>query len=93
MGRTVPAFRPALEGEISSWDNFKRGLRPEEREIFNTLSGYARIHADAGSLAARPELTQVMFFSMFLEQQKQIESLVKQVDELERKENQRSKEN
>ena len=85
MGRTVPAFRPALEHEIGTWNDFKRGLRPKEREIFDKLAGFARIHADAGSLAARPELTQVMFISMFLEQQKEIERLNDKIKELEKK--------
>ncbi|MHA1727326.1 MAG: hypothetical protein ACTSWY_01180 [Promethearchaeota archaeon] len=83
MGRTVPAFRPALESELKTWDAYKRGLRSNDREIFNKLMGYTRIHADAGSLAARPELTQVMFISMFLEQQKEIELLNKKIKKLE----------
>lgn len=82
MGRTVPAFRPALEYEIKSWEEFRRGLKPEEREIFDTMINYARIHADAGSLAARPELTQVIFMSMLIEQQKEIKKLQEQVNEL-----------
>lgn len=85
IGRTVPAFRPALEHELKTWDDFKRGLRPKDREIFNKLVGFARIHADAGSLAARPELTQFMFISMFLEQQKKIEELETQIKNLEKK--------
>lgn len=82
MGRTVPAFRPALEHEIKSWDEFRRGLKPEEREIFDAMMNYARIHADAGSLAARPELTQVVFMSMLIEQQKEIKKLQEQVKTL-----------
>ncbi len=84
MGRTVPSFRPALEHEIESWKDFKRALRPEDQEIFNRLMNFARIHADAGSLGARPMLSEVLFFSFAIEQEKKIEMLEKRVRELEK---------
>jgi len=83
MGRTVPSFRPALEHEIESWKNFKRALRPEEQKIFNKLMNYARIHADAGSMSARPMLSEVLFISFAVEQEKKIEILEERVKELE----------
>ena len=83
MGRTVPSFRPALEHEIESWKNFKRALRAEEQKIFNKLMNYARIHADAGSMSARPMLSEVLFLSFAVEQEKKIEMLEKKVKELE----------
>ncbi|MFX0139562.1 MAG: hypothetical protein ACFFDN_38325 [Candidatus Hodarchaeota archaeon] len=83
MGRTVPSFRPALEHEIESWKDFKRALRSEEQKIFDRLMNYARIHADAGSLSARPMLSEVLFISFAFEQEKKIESLEKKVEELE----------
>lgn len=83
MGRTVPSFRPALEHEIKSWKDFKRALRAEEQKIFNKLMNYARIHADAGSMSARPMLSEVLFLSFAIEQEKKIEMLEKKVKELE----------
>ena len=83
MGRTVPSFRPALEHEIESWRSFKRALRPEEQKIFNKLMNYARIHADAGSMSARPMLSEVLFISFAVEQEKRIEMLEERVKELE----------
>ncbi|MHA1293524.1 MAG: hypothetical protein ACTSQJ_12775 [Promethearchaeota archaeon] len=83
MGRTVPSFRPALEHEIESWKDFKRALRPEDQKIFNQLMNFARLHADAGSLSARPMLSEVLFASFAIEQQKKIELLEKRVKELE----------
>ena len=83
MGRTVPSFRPALEHEIESWKNFKRALRPEEQKIFNKLMNYARIHADAGSMSARPMLSEVLFISFAVEQEKRIEMLEEKIKELE----------
>ncbi|MFX1502384.1 MAG: hypothetical protein ACFFDH_15595 [Promethearchaeota archaeon] len=83
MGRTVPSFRPALEHEIESWKDFKRALRPEEQKIFDKLMNFARIHADAGSLSARPMLSEVLFISFAVEQEKRIEALEEKVKELE----------
>ncbi|MHA2282037.1 MAG: hypothetical protein ACXAC5_14435 [Promethearchaeota archaeon] len=83
MGRTVPSFRPALEHEIESWKDFKRALRAKEQKIFNKLMNYARIHADAGSMSARPMLSEVLFLSFAVEQEKKIEILEKKVKELE----------
>ncbi|MFX1280740.1 MAG: hypothetical protein ACFFA3_15295 [Promethearchaeota archaeon] len=83
MGRTVPSFRPALEHEIESWKNFKRALRPEEQKIFNKLMNYARIHADAGSMSARPMLSEVLFISFAVEQEKRIEKLEEKIKEFE----------
>ncbi len=85
MGRTVPSFRPALEHEIESWKDFKRALRPEDQKIFDKLMNFARIHADAGSLSARPMLSEILFISFAIEQEKRIESLKKRVQELEKK--------
>jgi hypothetical protein len=83
MGRTVPSFRPALEHEIESWKDFKRALRPEEQKIFDKLMNFARIHADAGSMSARPLLSEVLFISFAIEQEKKIELLEQKVNELE----------
>jgi hypothetical protein len=83
MGRTVPSFRPALEHEIESWKDYKRALRPEEQVIFDKLMNFARIHADAGSLAARPMLSEHLFISFEIEQEKKIEALMRHIQELE----------
>ncbi len=83
MGRTVPSFRPALEKEIESWKDYKRALRPEDAKIFDKLMNYARIHADAGSMGGRPMLSEVLFVSFAIEQEKKIESLEKRIKQLE----------
>ena len=83
MGRTVPSFRPALEKEIESWKDFKRALRPREQKIFDKLMNYARIHADAGSMSARPMISEILFMSHAIEQEKKIERLEQKIVELE----------
>ncbi len=83
MGRTIPPFRPALEMEIESWKEFRRGLRPEERIFYDRIMDFARQHADSGSLSARPLISEVIFFSCLIEQQKHIEILRQKIRELE----------
>lgn len=82
-GRTVPSFRPALEHEIESWKDYKRALRPEDQRIFDKLMNFARIHADAGSLSARPMLSEILFMSFAIEQEKKIGLLEKKIIEIE----------
>ena len=85
MGTTVPSFRTALEKEIESWKDFRRALRPELQAIFDDLMNFARIHSDAGSMSARPILSDVLFMSFALEQQKKILSLENRIKKLETK--------
>jgi hypothetical protein len=42
MGKTVPAYRMALEEEISRWSGFARALRKSDREAFDELIGYVQ---------------------------------------------------
>ena len=44
---------------------------------------YARIHADAGSLGARPMLSEILFISFAIEQEKKIGQLEKKIEGLE----------
>ena len=44
---------------------------------------YARIHADAGSMSARPMLSEILFISFAVEQEKRIENLEEKVEKLE----------
>ncbi|MHA1776084.1 MAG: hypothetical protein ACTSWC_04890 [Promethearchaeota archaeon] len=85
MGRTILPFRPALEMEIQSWKDYRRGLRPEERPLMDKIMVEARKRSDAGSLAARPLISEVLFLSIFIGQQKEIESLQKRIKKLEEK--------
>lgn len=82
MGRTLPPFRPALDMELASWKEFRRGLRVEDQPVFDQVVQYARQHADAGSLAARPLITEVIFFSIALEHQKSLTLLTQQLQTL-----------
>ncbi|MFX1238047.1 MAG: hypothetical protein ACFFAS_11925 [Promethearchaeota archaeon] len=82
IGRTVPSFRPALEHEIESWNGFKRALRPPDQEIFNKLMNHARSHSDAGSMSARPMLSEILFISIAIEQERKIMELKNELESL-----------
>ncbi len=82
MGRTLPSFRIALDQEIKSWTNYRRGLRIEDREYFDNVMRYARIHSDAGSLAARMLLSENVFLSALIEQDKRIIELKVEIERL-----------
>ena len=81
MGRTIPTFRMLLEQEISSWSDFRRALRPEERKYYDAIMDIARLKADAGSNVTRPMLSEIMFMSILIEQQKQISKLRLKLEE------------
>ncbi len=85
MGRTVPTYRNILENIVSEWQEFRRALRKEDREVFDRLMEKARMHASAASYEARVDPTESMFISILLEQEKEIGELRKKVEELELK--------
>ncbi len=82
MGRTVPTYRNILENIVSEWQEFRRALRKEDREVFDRLMEKVRMHASAASYEARVDPTESMFISILLEQEKEIGELRKKVEEL-----------
>ncbi len=85
MGRTLLPFRMALEEELSTWKRFRSALSPENQILFDELMQYAREHADAGSLAGRSLLSEVIFMSIAIEQQKKLHFLQKQLEDMKEK--------
>jgi len=77
MGRTVPTYRMQLVAEVARWQAFRRALRVEDQAAFDALFGFARVFADAGSMAARACPSESIFLSMLL-------GLVKELEELRR---------
>ena len=63
--------------------NILAKIAAEEQKVFDRLMNFARIHADAGSLSARPMLSEILFISFAIEQEKKIIMLEKKVEELE----------
>lgn len=47
MGRTVPTWRSRLEKRIEYWRDFKRALRPNERDSLENLASAVRRRSSA----------------------------------------------
>ena len=77
MGRTVPTYRLALERMAQQWNDFKRALRKDDREAFESLINRARMHASAATYAISLDPTESAFLSMLLEHEKELIQLKK----------------
>ena len=85
MGRTVVSYRQAVEGEIASWDGFKKALRARDAEAFDKMMNACRLHASAGSMATRPILFEAVVMSILLEQEKTLMELAEKLDRIEKR--------
>ncbi|MFW9956845.1 MAG: hypothetical protein ACFFCT_02130 [Candidatus Odinarchaeota archaeon] len=83
MGRTVRTFRDAIRIEEARWKEFRRTLRPAQREVFDRIFDYARSLADAGTMVPTPRITEVIFLSAILRMQEEIHSIGKRIQALE----------
>jgi hypothetical protein len=72
MGRTVPTYRIALERMAQQWNDFKRALRKDDREAFESLINRARMHASAATYAISLDPAESAFLSMLLEHEKEL---------------------
>jgi hypothetical protein len=78
MGRTVPTYRLALERMAKQWNDFKRALRKDDREAFESLVNRARMHASAATYAIDLDPAESAFLSMLLEHEKDLIQLKKE---------------
>ncbi len=75
MGRTVPSFRMLLEEIVLELSVFKRALRGEDKDAFDSLMNKARTHASSCTVTPMLEPTDAVFLSILVEQEKEIISL------------------
>ncbi len=75
LGRTVPSFRMQLEEIILELSVFRRALRGDEKEAFDSLMNKARKHASSCTVAPTLDPMDAVFLSILIEQQKEINSL------------------
>lgn len=85
MGKTVEAYRMALDGEIDRWSGFARALRRPEREAFDELMDMCRSYASESSCATNPIIFEPMMMSILLAQQVRIHKLERQLKEASQK--------
>jgi hypothetical protein len=72
----------ALEDEIRRWSSFAKALRKEDREAFDLVMDACRSYASAASNATKPILFEPMVMSILICQQKCLQKLQKEVDNL-----------
>lgn len=72
MGRTVPTYRMALESMAQQWNDFRRALRKDDRDAFDSLINRARMHASASTFAISLDPMESALLSMLLEHEKML---------------------
>jgi hypothetical protein len=80
----VPSYRQALETEINRWESFRKALRGRDLEAFDKMMSACRTSASAGGSATRPILTEAMFMSILLNQQKELMEVKESLERLEK---------
>jgi len=85
MGRTVRTFRDGVRIEEARWKEFRRTLRPAQRERFDRIFDSARSNADAGTMIVTPRIVEVILLSAIMEILGEIDEISKRVESLERR--------
>jgi hypothetical protein len=80
LGRTVLSYRQAIENEIKKWEGFRKALRARDRQAFDEMMNACRAYASAGGNATRPILSEAMFMSILLAQQKALMKIKRELD-------------
>ena len=66
MGRTLPTMIQYIHFEEEQWKSYRRALRQEDRELFDTLWQYVRHFAVSSQIANRPIPFESLLLSMIL---------------------------
>ena len=82
MGKTVESYRMALESEINRWNGSARALRKDDREAFDELMDMCRSNAMAAGNACNPIIFEPMVMSILLAQQKRLQELEYNLNEV-----------
>ena len=85
VGRTVRTFRDGIRIEEGRWKEFRRTLRPSQREHFDRIFDSARGYADAGTMIVTPRIVEVILLSAILEMLGEIDDIAKRVETLEQR--------
>lgn len=85
MGRTILPFSQIIQEEYEGWAKYRRALRREDREAFDSLFAKAKLHVAEGGYASRVSAMEPIFMSMLLELYKALSRLNRRMDALEKK--------
>jgi len=70
--------------EIARWEGFRKALRGTDLEAFDKMMNACRTYASAGSMATRAILSEAMFMSILLVQQKELMEIRRCLERLEK---------
>ncbi|MBP7283394.1 MAG: hypothetical protein KBA66_17555 [Leptospiraceae bacterium] len=82
MGRTVMPYSRAVDAANERLAEFRRGLRKDDREIFDELMRYAKTQIQAGVMASSPNPFDSMSLIMHIQLAKQVKALLAEVETL-----------
>ncbi len=86
MGRTVIAYSMVIERIIDRFKNHRKGLRADDREVFDELMRTAKKQVQAGVMAQHPNGFDAMSMAMHISILKRLKRLEAKVDRLLEKE-------
>ncbi len=72
MGRTVAAYSWQIEKVRERFRKFRQTLRREDQKLFDELMLFAKLHVQAGVMAASPNPADSVFLAILLEQQRML---------------------
>ena len=66
MGRTNPTYRRFLDGQREQWSGYRRALRYESKQDFDSVFAYAERYADAAGYLNRTDPSTALLVSMLI---------------------------
>ena len=75
MGHTEPTHRMAVDMTEMKFKDFRRALRPIDRERLDKIFDYARQHGDTGTMSNIPNEVDIVLISAIIELVGRIEDL------------------
>jgi len=66
------SYRKEIDEIKEEWNNYRRALRGEERDVFDQLIKHAKVHQTAGEEQGHYKAMETFFLSILLEQQMEI---------------------
>ncbi len=74
------SYRKELDDIIEEWSSYHRALRGAEKDAFDKLINYAKVHGTAGKEQDHYKPMETFFISVILEQQMEIMRLKRKLE-------------
>lgn len=74
-----------MEKEIIGWKRLRKALRGKDIDAFDTMMNVCRNNASPGSMATRAILTESMFMTILISQQKELMEIKERLERITKK--------